>query len=56
MSMISSQCNKLRDTAMRVEIFLEGSTDAIPMDTHKQLRDAANTIWQLRCKLIDMVD
>jgi CRISPR/Cas system-associated protein Cas10 (large subunit of type III CRISPR-Cas system) len=41
---------------MRVEIFLEGSTDAIPMDTHKQLRDAANTIWYLRCKLADMVD
>jgi hypothetical protein len=33
---------------MRVEIFLEGSTDAIPTDTHEQLRDAADTILELR--------
>ena len=48
MSMISAKCDRLRDTATRVEIFLEGCTDAIPMDTHEQLRSAANTILELR--------
>lgn len=54
--MISAKCDRLRDTATRVEIFLEGCTDAIPMDTHEQLRSAANTIWELRNKLADTVD
>ena len=54
--MISSQCDELRDTAMRVEIFLDGSTDAIPMDTHKQLRHAANTIWELRNDCVELRD
>ena len=56
MSMISMQVDRLRDRAMRVEIFLEGSTDAIPTDTHIQLRDAADTIWELRNKMCGMVD
>lgn len=56
MSMISMQVDRLRDRAMRVEVFLEGSTDAIPTDTHKQLRDAADTIWDLRNKCNDLMD
>jgi len=56
MSMLSSKCDRLRDTATRVEIFLEGCADAIPMDTHEQLRSAANTIWELSCKLAGTVD
>lgn len=49
MSMTSVQVDRLRDTATRVEIFLVGCTDAIPMDTHEQLREAADTI----CKIQD---
>ena len=56
MSMLSSKCDRLRETAIRVEIFLEGCTDAIPMDTHEQLRSAANIIWELRNKLDGVVD
>jgi hypothetical protein len=50
--MISSQCNKLREraTTLRQGRWSDGEDDATMME------QAADTIWELRCKLAGVVD
>lgn len=50
MSMISSQCDKLRETASKLD-----SYDAYG-NIASMLREAADTIWQLRNKCSSLVD
>lgn len=50
MSMLSAQCDKLRELAARYDELQVGAVKAVtmPSDMGSILRDAADTIWQLR--------
>lgn len=50
MSMLSAQCDELRELATRFDEIRVGATRAvrIPSDTGSVLREAADTIWELR--------
>lgn len=50
MSMLSAQCDELRELATRFDEIQVGATRAvrIPLDTGLVLREAADTIWELR--------
>lgn len=53
MSMISAQCDELRKRAkalVNLSPWFDGPKDA------KLMERAADTIWELRCKMADMVD
>ena len=61
MSMLSAQCDKLRETAGLVEdhgrfVGFGGSisTDPLMVDAAKEMRDAADTIWQLRNDCVEL--
>lgn len=63
MSMLSAQCDKLRE--MAVELRTHGtfvgfggltSTDPLMLKSATLMCEAADTIWELRCKLSGMVD
>ena len=61
MSMLSAQCDKLRKTAELVEdhgrfVGFGGSisTDPLMVDAAKEMRDAADTIWQLRNDCVEL--
>lgn len=63
MSMISAQCDELRKTADELQDVLDNGhnytcSGFVVMMHHAQqeLRGAADTIWELRCKLADMVN
>lgn len=63
MSMISAQCDDLRKTADELQDVLDNGhnytcSGFVVMMHHAQqeLRGAADTIWELRCKLADVVD
>lgn len=67
MSMISAQCDELRDVADDLDRVTNGICSGVPASTwhgmtyvfdsaSKSLRQAADTIWELRCKLADVVD
>ena len=49
MSMISAQCDRLRELAIRANELHE-------YEMERELDQAADTIWELRCKLAGMVD
>ena len=54
--MISAQCDELRDTADKLDKTSAVSTSWIHHNLTPMMRDAADTIWELRCKLANMVD
>lgn len=58
MSMISAQCDKLRELATRFDELQAGAVKAVrmPSDMGSVLREAADTIWELRCRLVDAED
>ena len=58
MSMLSAQCDELREVATRYDELQVGAVKAVTMPSNMGsiLREAADTIWELRCKLSDMVD
>ena len=63
MSMLSAQCDRLRETAELVEdhgrfVGFGGSisTDPLMVDAAKEMRDAADTIWQLRNDCVELRD
>lgn len=68
MSMISGQCDELRKKAMLLRGHADGlsapyiipSTKGLMaltmLDSAARMESAADTIWELRCKLVDMVD
>ena len=58
MSMISAQCDELRELATRYDELQVGAVKAVtmPSDMASILREAADTIWQLRCRLVDAED
>lgn len=63
MSMISAQCDELRKTADELQDILDNGHNytcsgfvAMMHQAQQELCDAADTIWELRCKLADVVD
>ena len=60
MSMLSAQCDKLRETAELVEGHGKVGfgdliiTDPLMVDAAKELRDAADTIWRLRNDCVEL--
>ena len=56
--MLSAQCDELREVATRYDELQVGAVKAVTMPSNMGsiLREAADTIWELRCKLSDMVD
>ena len=58
MSMLRAQVNELRELATRYDELQVGAVKAIkmPSDMGSILRDAADTIWELRCRLVDAED
>lgn len=63
MSMLSAQCDELREMAGQLQEHgtFAGyggttSTDPLMHGVAIVMREAADTIWELRCKLSDMVD
>ena len=60
MSMLSAQCDKLRETAELVEGHGKVGfgdliiTDPLMVDAAKEMRDAADTIWSLRCGCVEL--
>ena len=56
MSMISAQCNELRETADELDERAKAYGPSVHDVISPMLRRAADTIWELRCKLADVVD
>ena len=63
MSMISAQCDELRDAADELQNLIENGHNytwsgfySTLRYAQQRLRGAADTIWELRCKLADVVD
>ena len=59
MSMLSAQCDELREVADEVSKLEYTDKVSVPWMRNKlapMLRTAADTIWELRCRLADMVD
>ena len=63
MSMISAQCDELRKTADELQGFMDNAHNytwsGLFSTLHyaqQRLRGAADTIWELRCKLSGVVD
>ena len=58
MSMLSAQCDELRELATRYDELQAGAVKAVTMPSNMGpiLRDAAHTIWELRCRLVDAED
>ena len=60
MSMLSAQCDRLRKMAELVEGHGKVGfgdliiTDPLMVDAAKELRDAADTIWSLRCDCVEL--
>lgn len=56
--MLSAQCDKLRELATRCDELQVGAVRAVrvPLDMGSILREAADTIWELRNKCADLVD
>lgn len=60
MSMLSAQCDILRETAELIEDHGRVGfgdliiTDPLMVDAAKEMRDAADTIWQLRCDCVEL--
>jgi hypothetical protein len=56
--MLSAQCDKLRELATRYDELQAGAVKAVTMPSNMGpiLRDAAHTIWELRCRLVDAED
>lgn len=54
MSMLTAQVDELRTASTWVSLYLAGATNAIPMNTAILLRDAADTIENLRGQLTDV--
>ena len=56
--MLSAQVDKLRELATRYDKLQVGEVRAVtmPSEMGSILRDAADTIWELRCKCAGMVD
>lgn len=55
-SMISSQCDKLRETADELDERAKAYAPTGRNVLSPMLRSAADTIWELRCKLAGVVD
>lgn len=53
MSMLTAQVDELRTASTWVSLYLAGATSAIPMNTAILLRDAADTIENLRDRLAE---
>lgn len=53
MSMLTAQVDELRTASTWVSLYLAGATNAIPMNTAILLRDAADTIENLRNRLTE---
>lgn len=47
MSMLSAQCDELREVAYKVDEYQMGR-ERVPLKTAAIMREAADTIWQLR--------
>lgn len=58
MSMLSTQVDELRELATRYDELQAGVVRAvrIPLNMGSVLREAADTIWELRCRLVDAED
>lgn len=57
MIMLSAQCDELRQMATRYDEPQAGAVKAVTMPSNMGpiLRDAADTIWELRCKCADLM-
>lgn len=56
MSMISAQCDELRKTADELDEKAKAYAPTAHNTLSPMLRQAADTIWELRCKLAGVVD
>ena len=57
MSMLSAQCDELRELATRYDELQAGAVKAVTMPSNMGpiLRYAADNIWELRCKCADLM-